>query len=210
MVNAERIDLTWENSGTLGSLKTSFESGVYVFVFSGQVKRLIYTGTAKSFSNRWCSHLNEYQIGGRTIWRPDPDEDIYDLMSAPYEKYKDLTRDYKAWLPSGKKNAGYYTPLFAGPDFKDFVARYPLEEYLTNMSVWVCKIEKEQLQKILESKIQKAFGLKFDLKYYTKRVPQNWLGKIEIQDDKILSGYNFHFDVLPDIDPDSQKVMSNL
>ncbi len=76
--------LAWVRSGTLSNLETCFDRGVYIFVHHGVKNRIIYVGTAASldgFTGRWCEHLKLFNIGGRAMWRPDKEEDVYNLMA---------------------------------------------------------------------------------------------------------------------------------
>ena len=209
--------LTWIQSGTLYKLETCFNQGVYIFVYHGIKKRIIYAGTAASldgFTGRWCEHLKLFNIGGRAVWRPDKNEDVYNLMSFKDGKKPDyclLCHKGKIWVNSNKKNdEGFYDSCYdIGKSFKENWRDYVINEYLDRISVWRCNIKDPYVAKILESKIQMSLGKYFNLTFYNTR-PQNWLGKMEIRDIQQLSKYTFSFNNLPEVDLSTADVLKNL
>ncbi len=206
--------LTWEDSGTLSRLEVSFDSGVYLFVYQGGPDRVVYVGTAESsngFAQRWFDHLKLFNQGGRTVWRPGTNEDIYNLMTQTEPDYMKLCKEGKVWIPHTKFDSekGCYFPLHEGPSFLDEWRPYILNEYLPRISVWRCRIVETDLPIILESQIQLVLRNHFGLTYY-KPSKQTWLGKLECSDKSRLSPHRFRFQTLPNVDEITRGLLKDL
>ena len=72
---------TWKYGGTLDQNITNFDSGVYLLIFKGSPKRVLYVGTTNCFKRRMEQHKVGYILGNRTIWKLSENDDIYELMS---------------------------------------------------------------------------------------------------------------------------------
>ncbi len=111
----ERYDASWRDAGRLAKLETDFSGGVYLFVHEGPPRRIIYVGTAKQssgFTRRWCQHLSLFAEGGRTVWRPRDETDVYTLMTALPEQFEAYCRAGRAWIPGDRRENGFFSPLF--------------------------------------------------------------------------------------------------
>lgn len=209
--------LAWKYSGKLSFPKKSLDSGIYVFIYENTHCRVIYVGTVQSkkgFRHRWDEHLSLFDNGGRTIWRPDLDEDVYSLMSqknSNESNYRELCEIGKVWIPGNVFDDvnKHYLPLFEkSPSFPDFWRPYIINEYLERINVWQCNIKDNKLARVLESQIQTALGNRFKLTYYRK-AKQNWLGKIEKNIEEI-SDYHFEFKQIFNADCETLHVMNDL
>jgi hypothetical protein len=205
---------TWLPSGRLSQLVTDFGGGVYLFIHDGSPRRIIYVGTAKQssgFTPRWCKHLSLFACGGRTVWRPSEETDVYTLMKLAPEEQMRCCRDGLVWMPGSLTPTGFYSPLVEGAtDYKDHWREWVLTEYLDKISVWRCRIEDDHLAQILESKIQLAFKSKFGISYYRSSGSQSWLGRVEVTDRARLSSVQFEFAALPDLEPASEQLLADL
>ena len=196
--------LKWEACGILADPVPNKNKGVYVFVFLGKVRRIIYVGTTfdpKGFSKRWNDHKRLFLNGERTVFKVKNNEDIYDLMSDKGDRKEYIENallEKPIWVPGNPKY-----------DFNTNWEKYVCNEYLQRIELWACKTPDEQLSEIIESQIQICFGHKFQLGY-CEQVRQNWLGCTETRkSDKCLT-HMTKFGSLPDLDQESCTLLNNL
>ena len=199
------ISAVWKCHDTLNQYLYSDEIGVYLFILRRQKRippdRIIYVGTAVGsggFGDRWSAHQKEFAHGGRTIWRPDASEDVYDLMIGnDIGYYEKLTLNGKCWLPKNKTEVGVYSSLCGNDDFLANWRSYVLEDYLPSLEVWSCALGNQiEAANVLETKLQQGIGRRHGIGYYRK-ASQNWLGRQEVRDLQELARWRFEFDVVP-------------
>jgi hypothetical protein len=210
----EKYDATWRDAGRLAKLETDFSGGVYLFVHEGPPRRIIYVGTAKQssgFSRRWCQHLSLFAEGGRTVWRPRDETDVYKLMTIEPEHCEPYCRDLRIWMPGTGRQKGFFEPLFPdSPTYEEAWKPWVLSEYLSKVSVWRCTLPCDKLSVILESKIQLGFRSRFDISYYRASGVQSWLGRVEITNTVKLASIGFRFAELPLVEDESQQLLAEL
>ncbi len=213
----EQYECSWNLEGSLSDPSNNRHSGVYLFVYEGKIKRLIYVGTAYNqsggFTDRWGTHINLFKVGGRTTWWIDKNEDIYDLMTIKnkdlHSYIKDLRGNDKVWCPTDIVNSsGRYKSYFKNDYFNEDWKKYVNKVYLPSISVYSCEINDENVGRILETKIQVVFGDYFKIGY-CNNVKKNWLGSQ--QGDKSIAQFTcFKFTNYPEIDSESLKLLKNL
>jgi hypothetical protein len=126
------------------------------------------------------------------------------------EEQQRSCREGSIWMP-GVKSGGYYSPLVDGAgEYAEEWRKWVLTEYLDKISVWRCPLEDDGQSLILESQIQLAFRSKFELSYYKNLGVQSWLGRVEVTDRARLSSVRFEFAELPNVEPESRRLLADL
>lgn len=209
---------SWEHHGSLIQCDPTNKTGVYILVLSRPnteyPPRVVYVGTAtgrEGFKKRWKDHLELYQQGGRTVWRPDTQEDLYSLMSVDRDNdsYDQLASENKLWLPGSKEKNKFFSSYFGANDYEDNWLEFVLEDYLPRLDVWSCVLAaSDNAAFALETFLQRRLGDKFEIGYYDKKVKQNWFGRQELSYSKELEECRIEFTSFPpeDIWPFSGSV----
>lgn len=207
-------NLQWRFHGTLRNLDTNDEAGVYIFVYKGTSKRIIYVGTTNCFARRLHQHSEGMRNGERPVWKVEPHEDIYELMSfkgessekGKYEYYFKLAKRGLLWATTSLDTS--VNDLVKEDSFEEDWKSFVEESYMDLIEIWTCKIDDEVRRVVLESQIQRAFKSNYFIGSHIHKQGMCWLGKIECLEDIFI--YKFNFMNLPDISPDSQLLLQNL
>ncbi len=209
-----KIKCEWIYRGILEKPDVCKEKGVYLFIFNGTPKRIIYTGTAYSddgFYGRWSEHNKLFKSGGRATFRSSEKSDIYELMkfkNNPEKYYKDLADRKLLWVNSDKKEGGYFINHYTKEiTFKDLWKSYVARIYLTNIELWSCNIENKEYGEILETKLQVVLGKYYHIGFYDGYA-QNWLGKQEKKGKG--NSLEFKFTKFPVLDTETLMILENL
>lgn len=197
-------NLSWQYSGTLDRLYTNLKKGTYLFLYHQEPdneNRIIYVGTTKkTFSYRWGEHLNLFSLGKRTAWKPNANEDIYDLMIKSPEEYKILLKNGQSWIPDIFKDKK--------KDYNTYWLQYIVDEYLSKISVWYCEMNDNEIAKSVESKVQIALKKKFGIGNYKKSSNNCWLGKIEKTNESDIDNQNIHFEAFPPLAEETRLLLN--
>ena len=133
----------WKFKGTLDNCLSSTEKGVYILIFNGSPKRIVYVGTTNNFSRRIEEHRTGYLRGNRTIWRVSLNEDIYELMSyqgnyskaRKFEYYALLAGKRKLWAQTTVESEKPTNHLYKGDNFDIYWKKYVSDFYIKNLEV---------------------------------------------------------------------------
>jgi|GEM_PF-743581 len=215
MSNAEH-ELNWEKCGTLDRFDSNNDKGVYLFVYCGKARRIIYVGEThkQGFSGRWKMHKRNLLRGRFTIFRAKNDEDIYDLMSDRGNRLEYLKRavdEQRLWIPGnpdGRSNGYFKNLINPKDDFKTNWQDYVRKAYLPSIELWVCRVTDKEFAKVIESQIQICLGYRFNIGFYTRG--QNWLGNQKPYEFDWKLTQNTRFRNLPEVDQDSLIILNNL
>jgi predicted GIY-YIG superfamily endonuclease len=207
----------WKYGNVLNNYSVSSNGGVYLLVFKGSPKRIIYVGTTNSFPRRMAQHKSGYLIGNRTIWKTTNSEDIYELMSyqgdsgksSRFKYYASLAKNGKLWAHTTLEKETITNDLNPTDDFNLFWKDYVSEFYINNIEVWTCDMFDDQDRVLaLESKIQRSISTNFAIKSHINGHGMSFLGKIEFTGD--ISEYKFDFANLPDLGEDETMIFNQL
>lgn len=208
---------TWRYGNTLDKFSVDSSKGVYLLIFNGNPKRVIYVGTTNSFSRRMFQHKAAYLNGRRTIWKISNSEDIYELMSCQgkssklvrYKYYYSLAKKGKLWAHTTLEKDTVINDLNPLDDFENNWKDYTYNFFIKNIEVWTCEMN-DDLERIiaLESKIQKTLKSHFKIWSHIHKDGMSFLGKIEFLDD--LSKFEYKFLNFPDLDDNTIKLFKNL
>lgn len=186
----------------------------YIYWYMGVKQRIVYVGTTVNFEQRWFEHAESMKRGNRTIWKVNPHQDIYELMSAKgykdhFKYYKRLANEKLLWASTSVLKINPTNDLKEDENFQDWYD-YTCNEYMPNIHLWGCRMsERYEFATILESQIQRAFYTNYSIKSHINKPNMCWLGKIEnTQDD--LYNLSFEFNKLPDIDDKSLLLLKDL
>lgn len=190
------MGITWHKMGTLYDLQIKHGKGVYLFIYDNI--RIIYVGSTNDcFCNRITQHKLDMLHGGRTCWKPNQNEDIYNLMTFQYKKlndkdytpdnlynyYLEMFEEEKVWIPGDSKTDCFWEPLFNENryiEFNNYWLDYIQNEYQKRINIWIASFPENP--RIVESSIQKAIRDRFPIAYYIKRSNYSWLGKQELSE----------------------------
>ena len=208
--------LNWKYNGTLENTISNSNGGVYLLVFKGAPKRIIYVGTTKCFYRRLNQHKEGYLKGNRTIWRVSNSEDIYELMSCQgqrgksvrFQYYASLAKKGKLWASTTREKSIITNDLNKNDNFDKNWKSYALF-FVNNIEIWTCSMnEHEDRVLALESKIQRTFQKNYLIESHINGFGMCFLGKIEFTGE--ISNFKYNFQMLPDLDQDSIKLLKNL
>ncbi|TRX49312.1 hypothetical protein FNH22_27180 [Fulvivirga sp. M361] len=208
---------TWKYGGILDDYSVSSNGGVYLLVFKGSPKRIIYVGTTKSFQRRMAQHKSGYLIGNRTIWRLTSSEDIYELMSCQgnrgkssrFSYYASLAKNGKLWAHTTIEKESIMNDLNSNDDFNLFWKNYVSNFFIKNIEIWTCEMFDDHERILaLESKIQRMIRTHFAIESHINAHGMSFLGKIEFTGD--ISKYKFDFISLPDFGEDEIMLFKQL
>jgi hypothetical protein len=157
---------------------------------------------------RWSKHIEDFAIGGRTVWNPKGDS-VRNLMSRPVGEHEDLCKKGLLWIP-GRKNGSVFDPHYSGcekyhPDWWDWVKEF----YLWDLEVFACPLEDPLEALIFESQLQRYLIAKNEVKYYMNQGGQSWLGKPSVTDIEKLKSVQFRFEPLPRKDQDGTWLLES-
>lgn len=207
----------WKYGDTLSNFSVSINGGVYLLIFKGTPKRIIYVGATNSFQRRMSQHKAAYQIGNRTIWKTSPSEDIYELMSCEgkrakssrFKYYASLAKNGKLWAHTTLEKEHIANDLNPKDDFDTNWKEYVSNFYIKNIEVWTCDMFDDQERILaLESKIQRSISSNFQIESYINGHGMSFLGKIEFTGD--ISRYKYTFDNLPNFGEDETLIFNSL
>lgn len=207
----------WNYGGTLDEIKTDFNSGVYLLIFRGSPKRVIYVGTTNCFKRRMEQHKVGYIVGNRTIWRISNNDDIYELMSyqgavgkgGKYKYYASLARNGHLWAHTSLEKDVIKNDLNKKDDFAINWKNYTSDFFIKNIEIWTCSMSDSADRVLaLESKIQRTLQKNYKIGSHIHAKGMSFLGKIEFIGD--ISNYNFTFNNLPDLDEISLNLLREL
>jgi predicted GIY-YIG superfamily endonuclease len=205
-LNTEQmIPVKWAYLGCLDSLDQSKQiSGVYVYIFRGTPRRLIYVGTSIDIVARMNQHIKHMKEGLHTFFRAQRYSDIYSLMSIPSELDREeyiktlpgRVRDI--WIPANPPPKGAHL-LNSQTTFQTWNQQFLQVDFMPNVEVWCCSIA-DKYQKMLESQLQLKFRDAYRIGYYNLRENFSWLGKIECD---VQNAFSVVFKMDPDLLPTS-------
>lgn len=204
----------WSYMASLEQPKEISGGGVYLLVYCGTPKRVIYVGTTNSFNRRIGQHQKGMIRGNRSVWRTNKESDIYDLMSFKGEKgmheyYYSLAKKGLLWASTTIERQNIKNDLNKSDDFIPNWKEYVINSYIKNIEVWVCKMEAD-IEKIvaLESHIQRMLKKNYSIGSHIHNEGMCWLGKIEFTGD--ISNERFDFDNFPEISEEFKLLLSKL
>lgn len=207
----------WEYNGTLDNLFSNNRKGVYLLIHRGRPSRIIYVGTTNNFSRRLEQHRQGMINGNRSIWRLKEDEDIYELMSyqgmsekSKYKYYARLAKNGILWASTTLEYIEIKNDLSPKDDFEKNWKDYVQNSYMRRIETWICSMEEESKEKIiqLESQIQRALKKNFMIGSHIHNTGMSWLGKIEYLGD--IYNYHFKFKRYPNLDIETIELLKNL
>lgn len=206
----------WEYHGTLNEINSTNGIGVYLLIYSGNPKRIIYVGTTNCFNRRLNEHKDGMLIGQRPIWRVCNTNDIYELISfqgksenGKYEYYAKLAKNNLLWATTTLKKDDKVNELNKKDDFELNWKEYTINEYIKNIEIWTCDMRSAEKRIIqLESQIQRAFKQNYKIGSHIHNRGMCWLGKIELLGN--IYGYHFSFNTYPDLDKKAIELLENL
>lgn len=206
----------WEYNGTLKEIDSTNNMGVYLLIYNGTPKRIIYLGTTNSFNRRLYEHQEGMLTGKRAVWRTSTDKDIYELMSfegfsenGKYKYYAKLSKNNLLWAATNLEKDFIENDLNNRDNYELNWKDYVCNKYIDNIEIWTCKIQESQERIIqLESQIQRAFKNNYKIGSHIHKNGMCWLGKIELLGN--IYNYHYEFSTYPDLDNDSTKLLRNL
>lgn len=208
---------TWELMGSLDSPTFKSGGGVYLLIFKGKPKRVIYVGTTQSFNKRIDQHRIGMLEGKRTVWRAGSDKDIYELMSFkdegnPYKYYHSLAKKNLLWATTTIKKEVASNDLLKKDSFEENWREFVHDHYIKNIEVWICRTDDSQsTNKRIESQIQTALKNNYSIGSHIHKINSSemcWLGKIEYGEEVFSTQYTFGNS--PDISEEFEKILHNL
>lgn len=162
-----------ENYGTLRGQK-----GVYLWIYEGNPKRVVYVGTGTGedgIFRRLCIEKAELLCGKHYCFKGDSYLDPYEVyLRKDYSEINELVKKGKFYYPeSNIKEAEY----FSTEDFLDYLNK--LLVYTADLSKLFDMVRIDDVSKTLETQIQTFLLASNDIGYYRKWGFQSWLGKVE-------------------------------
>jgi len=183
-----KLILNWNNAGTLNDIKKiDDQCAVYVFVYSGNPKRIIYVGTSTTQQQRWKDERGQLLDGLGTVFRVQENADIYDLMcykdkGDPIEYYKKLASASPPilWVPiTGEKINILNREDNYDVNWKSYISDF----YIKHIEIWYSSVPTKEIAEIVETLLQCRISSKHMIGYYTDkqiRKGQTWLGQPEV------------------------------
>ncbi|MBO3098279.1 hypothetical protein [Gelidibacter pelagius] len=207
---------SWNLCNTLDDFSENSNGGVYLLVFKGSPKRIIYVGTTHCFSKRLLQHKIGYLNGNRTLWKTSLSEDIYELMSSQglgrvgrFKYYASLAKKGLLWASTTIEKDLKFNDLNPKENFQNTWKEYSSTFFVKNIEVWTCNMYGDQERALaLESKIQTTFQKNYNIASHINGEGMCFLGKIEIREN--LSKYKFNFLNSPDLGKDDIKLINEL
>lgn len=207
---------SWDYHGTLNEINSTNGIGVYLLIYKGNPKRIIYVGTTNCFNRRMNQHKEGMLLGNRAIWRVDGNKDIYELMSyqgysenGKYEYYVKLARNNLLWAATNLGKDNIVNDLYIKDDFTVNWEKYVTNEYIKNIEIWACDMRGSENRIVqLESQIQRAFKSNYKIGSHIHKRGMCWLGKIELLGN--IFDYTFNFKICPDLEKQSVELLKNL
>lgn len=208
---------TWEPMGPLNSpyLTPDKIGGVYLLVFKGTPKRVIYVGQTGNFNRRIKEHQEAFLSGRRSIWRVMNNQDIYELMShngeeEPHKYYASLAKRYKRvlWATTDINKEEISNDLSKSDNFDENWREFVRDKYIKNIEVWVCRTPNEEYTRLrLESQIQNALRTHYSIGSHIHHPVDDmcFLGKVEFADKKF--GVPYTFTNAPDISDEFTRLL---
>ncbi|WP_224995502.1 GIY-YIG nuclease family protein [Cesiribacter sp. SM1] len=193
----------WELMGSLSSPISKAGGGVYLLVFKGTPKRVIYVGTTNNFNNRIDKHRRCMLEGKRTIWKADVRKDIYELMSHmdeknPYKYYASLAKRNLLWATTDINKTTPTNDLLKKDSYEENWKDFVHNQYIHAIEVWALETGySDETNKRIESQIQTALKNRYSIGSHIHNKGMCWLGKIEYADD--VFNTSFTFSNAPDI-----------
>lgn len=195
-------NFTWNYMGTLYSPApiSTEHGGVYLLVFRGTPKRVIYVGTTNSFHRRIYQHQQGMLTGRRTVWRSDSSNDIYELMSFNgerkpfYEYYHSLAKKNLLWATTAINREVPANDLLKKDSFESNWQEFVQNSYIKNIEVWICCTpNNEEIKLRIESQIQNIIKINYSIgsHIHSGKNDMCWLGKIHFGDEVFKSPYIF-------------------
>ena len=188
--------MLWQNIGTLNKvMESKYQNitGVYLEIFPGDPRRIIYVGTTdkKHFSDRpgnyWNGSKDGYLKKKHYAFNATTNEDIYEqgmrvgkgqTRQSYSERVKGMWLSGKLWIPGWESKSGG-EKLWEKKKWAEHIM-----DHFKDVELWGCEIPEPIKAMETESRHQVALGKLYRLGYYTTSKRQNWLGKIECFDDK--------------------------
>lgn len=189
--------------------------GVYLIVFKGTPKRVMYVGQTKNFKNRLSQHREGFLNGRRNIWRVETDQDIYELMShngerEPYKYYASLAKRGLLWATADRNKEKISNDLYPSDNFDENWRLFVREKYFVNFEVWVCRTDDDAvLRKRMESQIQNAIRAHYGIGSHIHHHVDDmcFLGKVEEPDQDFDTPYTFLN--APDVSDEFAQLLNN-
>lgn len=207
----------WINNGLLNKPINNLNKGVYLLIFKGNPKRIIYVGTSNCFSNRMEQHKKGYLEGNRTIWRIKQSDDIYELMSCQgassksqrFKYYASLAKKGRLWAHTTIENEKTYNELLKKDSFINNWRLYVESFFINQIEVWTCSMS-DSIERILalESKIQRTLQNNYKIESHINGHGMSFLGKIEFMGN--LENYKYNFYNFPDLDKTTKDLLKEL
>jgi len=214
------IKIEWKPFGSFSKIESQYSElksgkGVYLWVYNGQPKRVVYVGTAigeDGFFGRLCTVRVQMLCRKHYCFKYDPLIDAYEkYLTKNEEEIKKLVEDGEFYYPDSN--------IVGANNFstKDFL------EYQEGISIYTADLSKpdngkniETNSKFLETQIQVFLLGTYNIRYYKRYGFQSWLGKVEKlrkshfeEDFKELLEYEFEFS-LPEIEELNRFPLSRL
>ncbi len=193
--------MEWTKLGTLqAGVAPTYASkcGVYLEVFPGAPRRIIYIGTTNAgFAVRpgeyWEGRIS-YLRKKHFVFKATALDDIYDkgmrvetgTTRPEYHKHVEyMSGQNQVWIPEEK-----VLPVDVEKKWKEGEWEQFIRTNFALLELWGCEIKDVAVAEEVESRLQIALGWKFRIGYYQERANrQNWLGAQKKRSQ--LSGANY-------------------
>ena len=188
--------MEWRLLGTLAKgveEKYRRKRGVYMEIFPGKCRRIIYLGTtADGFGKRpgdyWTGPNVGYLKRKHYAFKATKGEDVYEMGMRLHDgesrfdysrRVHCLVQESKLWIPGLRPWKLEEDNLWEDGRWEEF-----FREHFSDVELWGCETP-VPFDEEIESRLQVALGMLFRLGYHDQRQPQNWLGRIQcFRDDK--------------------------
>ena len=174
--------MKWQQIGTLrDGVTTEFTKspGVYMEIFPGKPKRIIYIGTTKEgFNSRPGGYWDHYLSMKHFAFKATTDDDIYskgmcvnssDNRAQYHQHLETMIREGNLWVPDWP---GCDKDKWKEQEWKEFI-----EKNYSGVELWGYQISDQKTQEEVESRLQIALGFMFRIGYLNNGTRQNWLGQ---------------------------------
>jgi predicted GIY-YIG superfamily endonuclease len=205
------ISFTWEPKNSIP--KEGRVGGVYLLVFKGTPKRVIYVGQTQDFRERLKQHWDAFLSGKRSIWRVEDNQDIYELMSyngekEAYKYYASLAKKGLLWAATDINQKEPINQLYKKDNFIENWLTFVRNKYVVNIEAWVCKTpDDKELRIRIESQIQNAIRSYYSIGSHIHHHVNDmcFLGKVDLPD----KNSSITFTNAPDISDEFTMVLQN-
>lgn len=198
--------IKWNCFKSFNQIDREYESlknqkGVYLWVYNGQPKRVVYVGTGTGedgLFRRLCIEKVEMLCGKHYCFKYNPLLDAYEkYLTQDEEKIKKLVIKEEFYYPDSNIEEANN---FSTADFLKY--QKGISVYIADLREFNHKNKIDDISKTLESQLQIFLLIREKIGYYRKWGFQSWLGKVEklrksnFKDDfEALFNYNFQFSI---------------